>query len=112
MTITRFEDRHTIHGPKTEYDYIYIEASFQASIDHFKERFGRNPRSVTCECCGMDYNIETHSDLIQATGFERDCRVDGGTYVDESRDSPYEQYIPLDEWLDREDVCYIESDDI
>lgn len=112
MTVTRFKDSFSGGSQKTDYEYIYIEAPFQEAIDHFEERFDRDPRRVTCECCGKDFDIRTYEDIQQATGWERDCTFDDGWYIEEARDPHYSQYRTVDEWLDRDDTLYIESGSI
>jgi len=109
MTVTRFEDTYTGGEQKLEYEYIYIQAPFQKAIDAFTERFGRDPRLTTCQCCGMDYDIETFQTLEEASGFERDGYWVDGEFHDEPRDPAYSQYIELEDWLERDGVLYIDS---
>lgn len=109
MTVTRFKDMHSGGSQKLDQEYIYIEATFQEAIDYFTERFGRDPRRVTCECCGMDYDIMTFESLEQASGHERHCAYVDGSYIEEPEDPHYSQYHTVEEWLDRDDTLFIEE---
>lgn len=69
---TQFMDMHSGGGCKeTPYEYIYIEALREEAEVIFFNRFGHNPNRVTCTCCGEDYSISSHEDLIQLTDYNR-----------------------------------------
>lgn len=45
-------------GEKTDYSEIIIEAeSIEQAEMIFEDRFNRDPRNVTCGCCGPDFSI-------------------------------------------------------
>jgi len=73
-------DMHSGGGSKEPYAFIYIEAPVEEAKVIFYNRFGHSPERVTCSCCGEDYSIDEELDLLQATGYERNC---DSTYVDE-----------------------------
>jgi len=123
------------------YEKIYIELPRDAAIAEFKRRFGHDPTNVACQCCGQNYSISTDVSLKQATGHHRNCetlktpRRDDGRfknndpvirkhlYLDPDDDIPegYEKknrlfdkradWILLGEYVDRETVCVIRSED-
>lgn len=109
MKVTRFWDSSSGGSQKTSYRVIFIAAEFQDAIDHFIDRFGRDPRNVTCKCCGKDYDIRTFNSLQQASAYFRDCKEVAGSYVEEPRDSTYSQYQTVDEFLDEDDILFIED---
>ena len=69
---TQFMDMHSGGGCKeSPYEYIYIEADEDIAEVIFYNRFGHNPNRVTCTCCGEDYSISSHEDLLQLTEYNR-----------------------------------------
>ena len=142
MVVTHFNDMHSGGGTKVDgYEHIFIEAEMDVAKTVFYNRFGRNPTRTTCTCCGPDYSIDESPSLKQATGHERNCRHlktprrEDGTYknnMPELRDNYYlepdeeppEQFevddrwpqfgehIPLDEYVERNDVLVIRAEDI
>ena len=73
MKWTRFMDMHSGGGTKEEdYEYIYIEASEDKAVTIFINRFGHNPNSIACDCCGGNYSVSEYNTLEKATKYERD----------------------------------------
>ena len=142
MTWTHFRDMHSGGGTKVDgYQHIYIEAPEDEATEEFRQRFNRDPMNVTCQCCGPDYSIDEWPSLKQATGYERNCRniktpkdEDGRymNYLPEVREnyylepdeeppegfvvddkfSPFGDHIPLDEYVEQDDVLVIEAGEI
>jgi hypothetical protein len=54
-TFTAFMDMYSGGSQKLGAEYIYIEASEDVAADIFEEIFSRDPRNVTCRCCGEDF---------------------------------------------------------
>ena len=107
---TEFWDMHSGGSNKVKpYECIYIEAPFDEAKIIFQNRFGRNPRRVTCTCCGPDYEIQEYDTLEHATAYHRNCRWDRNLneYVEEG-----EKYIPLEKYVQHEDVLIIRSEEI
>ena len=135
---TRFMDMHS--GGETKippYEYIYIEAAGEEARKIFRQRFGRDPDNVTCECCGEDFSVDEDDSLEQATGYERGCgfvyfdregnertitewlalpwtdpsKCDWtGRYVERPKHSG-RAVVPLAEYLKRENVLVIRKED-
>jgi hypothetical protein len=114
MTWTKFMGMHSGGDPKEPYAYIYIEAPENEAISVFYARFGHSPSRVTCTCCGEDYSISTAETLEQVTGFERGCLYerDSDEYVEKSDKTFGRKYVPMSEYLLRDDVLVIRSEDI
>jgi len=110
----QFWDMHSGGGLKQPpYHYICIEAASQEEAEViFQNRFGRNPRRVTCTCCGPDYSIEElEPTLEEATSYHRGCRiadpfVEGPAPAGEPC-SRGRKYVTLDEFRKREDVLVV-----
>lgn len=97
-------DMHSGGGCKEEpYEYIYIEASEDEAVIIFFNRFGHNPNRVSCTCCGEDYSIRSHDDLLQLTGFDRGCRSletprdENGLYLNDDPVIKKHLYLEKDE---------------
>jgi len=60
MRIYEFHDNWTGGFTKTDFDCeIYIVAeSRAAACDIFYDVFEVNPRSIYCDCCGVDFEID------------------------------------------------------
>lgn len=116
MKIVRFMDMHSGGGQKEPYAYIYIEAmGEEAASLIFYNRFNHNPNRVTCTCCGEDYSIDEHDDLLQATAYERGCKYDTTLhkYVDEpDTECSYRHYISLSDYMKDGDVLFIDDSDV
>lgn len=123
---------------KENFAYCYIEAPRKEAEVIFQNRFGHNPKRVTCTCCGEDYSISEEDTLEHATGDERGCLyvytdTDGndvgsvhgwyalprerrgkGYYADESRYSDDRNYMSLSDYLcaSSSDVMVIRKEDI
>jgi hypothetical protein len=54
---TRFFDMSSGGSEKLEWSTILIEAPEDEAVRIFEARFQRDPRNVTCDCCGADYSI-------------------------------------------------------
>jgi hypothetical protein len=80
---TKFWDMHSGGGTKEKWEQIYIEAPEEESKIIFYNRFGHNPKRITCTCCGSDYSIEENESLEQASGFHRNCAYDTSEYFEE-----------------------------
>lgn len=133
---TRFWDMSSGGSTKIEpYDFIFIEAPQKEAEEIFQDRFNRDPYNVTCECCGSDYSISEHSDLEQATGYQRGCGyflVDAegnektqqdwyalpverrgeltGRYL-ERQGSSWRKHTPLEDYMKSKDVMFIHKED-
>ena len=70
---TKFWDMCSGGGHKESYGHIYIEALIEEAEVIFYNRFGHNPRRVSCTCCGPDYSISEDETLEQITGYDRGC---------------------------------------
>jgi hypothetical protein len=87
-------DMHSGGGCKeSPYEYIYIEADKNTASIIFYNRFGHNPNRVTCTCCGEDYSISSHEDLLELT--EYNCRG-----------------ISLEEYKQEKDVLFVSVNEI
>ena len=141
MVWTHFNDMHSGGGTKVNgYEHIFIEAPLDVAKMVFYNRFERNPSRTTCTCCGPDYSIEEKPTLKQASGYERNCRNlktprdENGLYKygldkiqnqyylepgDEPPDGfevsdrpPIGEYIPLEEYVERDDVLVVHAAEI
>ena len=138
---TEFNDMHSGGGIKVDgYDRIYIQAPIDVAKTIFYNRFGHNPERVTCSCCGPDYSINEYPSLKQATGYPRNCRhlktprdddgrymndldvLQNNYYLEPGEDPPegfqvantprFGDYVPVDEYVERDTVLVIESQEI
>ena len=114
---TTFWDMHS--GGRTKeppYEKIYIEAPEDEAMVIFYNRFGHNPDRVSCTCCGSDYSIYSHDDLLQATAYHRGCEYDSNQkkYVDSPSTKQYSfnEYCTLEEYESRDDVLIIRAAEI
>lgn len=116
VPVTTFWDMHSGGGLKEKWHMIFIEAPQAEAEVIFYNRFGHNPNRVTCTCCGNDYSISEDEDLLQATGYHRGCAYDKESqkYVEaeNTSDGWHHEYVPLNEYLAREDVLLIRRDEI
>ena len=90
------------------YEQIYIEASsIEEAIEIFYNKFGIDPYNITCSCCGIDYEINSHESLKQLTAFHRNCEwsEEKGCYIE--KPDKYGEYISLRKYLRRPDVLVI-----
>lgn len=139
---TEFNDMHSGGDQKEKFSHCFIEVNEEQAKSVFFARFGHNPERVSCTCCGSDYSITTHETLQAATGFERGCeyvyidketgdevvynqpnywdlwhakRLINGHYVERFSTSTlsfHKEYIPLEDYIKRPDVCVIYATDI
>jgi hypothetical protein len=61
---TCFYDMHSGGSSKEEWSVIYIELPEEQACVYFQNRFGHNPRRVSCTCCGSDYSIWETEELM------------------------------------------------
>lgn len=94
---TQFWDMHSGGSLKEKWHYIYIEAPEDEAIIIFYNRFGHNPRRVTCTCCGDDYSISEKKSLARLTAYHRNCEFvenkkeeGGGHYAEKQKQSAIE----------------------
>ena len=111
---TQFWDMHSGGGTKQKpYERIYIEASEQDAINIFYNRFGHDPEDTACDCCGQNYSISEEEHLEQLTGFHRNCSYDSKAkqYI-EKANYGYTPLVSLEDYIKKEDVLIIYSQDI
>ena len=91
-----------------KYQYIYIEATIEEAEVIFENKFGHNPNSISCECCGEDYSInEEKESLEQSTGYDRGCSYNKETGLYEETPDRYKDYRTLEEFLKQEEVLVV-----
>ena len=124
MSWTRFMDMHSGGRLKEKQQYIYIEAPEEEATVIFYNRFGHNPHRVTCTCCGNDYSIGEYKNFLEASGFDRGCRLienkkenDGGHYVNKPALKTdllgsFNHYQTIKGFEARKDVLIIRKKDI
>ena len=74
---TQFSDMHSGGGTKVGFEVILIEAGYDEATEIFEERFGRSPFGTTCDCCGPDFDIDTHDTLDEAIKHTYERRYKG-----------------------------------
>ncbi len=129
---THFWDMHSGGNLKEgNFHHIYIEASMHEAKVIFYNRFGHNPDRVSCTCCGEDYSVSEEESLSMATAYQRGVyryvdaskRYITGRYIDleeesipkgyvKDKFSSDRDYIPLKQYINREDVLVIYKEDI
>lgn len=112
---TRFMDMHSGGGLKEPpYSKILIEAPEHEARSVFFARFGHSASRVTCTCCGEDYSVSESETLEQATGYDRGCRCEGDTYLEEPDRGRFAHgpYRTLTDYLTDPDVLVIRADEI
>jgi len=100
---TQFWDMHSGGSQKLDWKLILIEAPEREAISVFYSRFDRNPRRVTCTCCGPDYFISEYPTLAEATAYHRGCRwsKEANCYVEENDpDNTYRGFTPIFDYVD------------
>lgn len=70
MVWTHFSDMYSGGGQKEKWDHIYIEAPKAEACVIFYNRFGHNPKRVSCTCCGDDYRIGESPTLEEGAEFD------------------------------------------
>lgn len=83
VTWTHFYDMSSGGSEKLDWQHIFAELPEQLAIGWFMKEFDRDPRNVTCDCCGPDYAIHEYASLKEATAFQRNCRA--AILVDQAR---------------------------
>lgn len=107
LQVFSFMDMHTGGYTKTSYSHLYIEAfSEEEAVDIFINTFGVNPKGSACSCCGDDFSIYSHSDIKQATGYERQCEFEEDKYIEKPKKG-YERVVSIEDFLSRGDITYI-----
>ena len=66
---TKFFDMCSGGEQKTEFECIVIEGDEETATDIFTRKFGRDPRNVTCRCCGPDFSIGEYDSYDEATAY-------------------------------------------
>lgn len=117
MTWTHFWDMHSGGSLKTKWHHIFIEAPQAEAERVFRERTGRDPHNETCDCCGPDYSIFEEPTLEQATAYHRNCDFNHESRVYVERQDPRKtwpsgKYVPLDEYVNRDDVLVIRASEV
>lgn len=111
---TEFHDMASGGHEKTRWNIVYIEAPEEEAMIIFYNRFGHNPKRVTCTCCGPDYRIEKDESLEKLTASQR-------THYEEKTPTDFpglvavrevEKYQTLDEFEKRDDVLIIRKEEI
>ena len=98
----QFHDMHSGGGLKTQWHHIFIEAPDEETACRiFTKRTDRDPRNVTCDCCGEDYSINEAVSLAQATGYERGCRSLITPRVDGRYAQPDDPWFRENYWVER-----------
>lgn len=66
--ITVFMDMHSGGHSKLECEYIVITAPEEKATEVFEEVFKRDPKMITCDCCGHDFSVSQYENLSEFTG--------------------------------------------
>ena len=74
---TRFGDVHSGGYPALPWEIIYVEGDEDTAIRRFQAILGRDPRNVSCDCCGSDYGWSESPTLEAASRFCRGASEDG-----------------------------------
>jgi hypothetical protein len=104
---THFMDMHSGGGQKLKWAHIYIEAPEDQAEVIFYNMFGRNPRHVTCNCCGEDYSVRSSKNLQQATAYYRGCKYGKKGYLEKPDEGYLREYMTLEQYLKSKDVKFI-----
>ena len=99
MVWTAFVDLHSGGKRKEDFRACYIQAPEEEAINIFYNKFGRDPRGLTCFCCGNDYNIDESDTLVEATASLRGCAKSNS-------------YISLEKYKQQTDVVVITDQNI
>jgi hypothetical protein len=108
---------HSGGGQKEkEWAQIYIEAPKSEAVVIFYNRFGHNPKRVSCTCCGSDYSIHESKTLKQVSAFQRGCKTkkDRSGYLEkpDTRDNICGKYRTIEQYSKEPDVLIIYAKDI
>lgn len=66
MKVTVFYDMHSGGNQKENFSCLIIQADEETATLVFQNRFGHNPRRISCTCCGPDYSISEFDSLAEA----------------------------------------------
>ena len=119
---TTFSDASTTSRPglKVGYKRILIELEKLPAKTVFRHMFNYSPDKVSCSHCGPDFSvIEWDNELAAATSIWRHCHMDDDGWEDcpfkpgsiGHKHGLHEYYIPLDEFLERDDVLVISREE-
>ena len=70
MVCTRFYDLHSGGKQKTDFPVIFIDGAEELATKRFRRLFKRDPRNITCQCCGADYSISEYETFEEAIKHE------------------------------------------
>ncbi len=108
----QFSDVRTAGYLKTKFKDIYIKANSESdAIKIFEDKFNISPYDSACDCCGYDFWISEDDSLEELTANDRNCDYDYELkkHIErQSKQSYHGEYLTLDEYLKKEDVCIIE----
>lgn len=121
--VYKFTDMNSGGFTKSKYKTILIQCENETeAMELFEARFDRNPRNITCDCCGYDYSISEYDSLEEATAFDRMCQMsqDYNTFhekpsTDEDAEyfSKFKMYVTFDAYLELSgDVLVIKAVDL
>lgn len=91
--IVVFKDGHSGGRIKfNNFEYIFVsvtadneDMAIEKGVCLFYDVCGINPCSMSCSCCGRDYDISVEKDLREATAYKRNCDYTDKGWVERSR---------------------------
>lgn len=92
---TRFWDMHSGGQQKLQWSKIYVNLPEDEAKAWFYKKFGRDCEHITCSCCSEDYSVQSAETIEVLTEFFR-------------KDFNGNEKITLEEYLNSEDVLYVE----
>lgn len=101
---THFWDMHSGGDQKLDWAHIFIEAPEAEAMQIFKDRFGRDPYNVTCDCCGSDYSVSENQSLEAVTKFHRRGEFNGKVF---RKTSCGEELLTVEEYVQNPDVLVL-----
>lgn len=102
MAWTKFWDMSSGGTTKVQnYHHIYIELPRRKAIKFFQEEFHRDPRRVSCTCCGQDYTIDEYRTFEEASSYHRN-----------DYDDAFGDFIPVEEYRDKEYVLVMDAGEV
>jgi len=106
---THFHDMYSGGEKKEQWNHIFIEAPIDEACSIFLNRFGHDPKRITCRCCGADYSITEGESLEQITAYYRGCKWNDKTKKYEERKSQdsFYPYRTIKEYKKLLDVKFI-----
>lgn len=85
MAWTRFYDMHSGGSPKSQFDYIFVEAAEDDARDLVSEALSVDAWGIACDCCGANFSAMEDPTLTEV--LEGDDI--GGRTVDEFLADPW-----------------------